>query len=133
MKIHPQTETGDLVEARWDGLLDQSVFQKGAGANNILLLAHMDTVFPLGTLGKMPFYEKEGKVFGPGVSDMKGGIVVALTAIAEVLEAESLTHPLVVLFTPDEEIGSGNSRAMIEKLAARVHPGIGTRTRNGRW
>ncbi|MCX6035550.1 MAG: M20 family metallopeptidase [Chloroflexi bacterium] len=118
VKIHPQVETGDQVEARFhpppSGMLREGV----VGEGSILLLAHMDTVFPLGTLAKMPFYEKDGKVFGPGVSDMKGGIVVALTALTAVLETGSLAHPITALFTSDEEIGSGTSRALIEKLAA---------------
>jgi glutamate carboxypeptidase len=42
----------------------------------------MDTVFPLGTIQKMPFHEKDGKIYGPGTSDMKGGIVVGLSALA---------------------------------------------------
>jgi len=118
VKVHPQTETGNVVEARWAGPHSRSLSQEERGTNSILLLAHMDTVFPLGTLEKMPFYEKDGKVFGPGVSDMKGGIVVALTALAAVLEAGNLPHPVTVLFTPDEEIGSGISQTLIEKLAA---------------
>jgi len=116
VKIHPRSETGDLVEARFP--CSQALAQKERGVNCILLLAHMDTVFPIGSLEKMPFHEKEGKVFGPGVSDMKGGIVVALSALATTLETGSLSHPVTALFTSDEEIGSANSRGLIEKLAA---------------
>jgi len=116
VEIHPQTETGDLVEARFSR--SEPFSQKESVTNGILLLAHMDTVFPLGTLEIMPFHEKDGRVYGPGVSDMKGGIVVALMALAAALEAGSLVHPVTVLFTSDEEIGSGSSRALIEKLAA---------------
>ncbi|MDP2993906.1 MAG: M20/M25/M40 family metallo-hydrolase, partial [Anaerolineales bacterium] len=116
VEIHPQTETGNQVEASFSR--PRPLSQKESGANGILLLAHMDTVFPLGTLEKMPFYEKDGRVFGPGVSDMKGGIVVALTALAAALETGSLAHPVTALFTSDEEIGSRTSRALIEKLAA---------------
>jgi glutamate carboxypeptidase len=101
----PQVQAGDLVLAR-----------RGEGPGGILLLCHMDTVFPLGTLEKMPFYEKDGKVYGPGVSDMKGGIVVALTALAPI-GTGSLPRPVTALFTPDEEIGSRASRVVIEKLA----------------
>jgi len=118
VKIHPQVETGDQVEARFHPLPSGMLREGVVGEGSILLLAHMDTVFPLGTLAKMPFYEKDGKVFGPGVSDMKGGIVVALTALTAVLETRSLAHPITALFTSDEEIGSGTSRALIEKLAA---------------
>jgi glutamate carboxypeptidase len=86
----------------------------------ILLLCHMDTVFPLGTLEKMPFYEKNGKIFGPGTSDMKGGIVVALAALAEVMKTGSLIVPVTALFTSDEEIGSHTSRPLIEKLGKKA-------------
>ena len=65
-------QAGDHVVARW-----------GAGNGTILILCHMDTVFPLGTLAKMPFREAEGKLFGPGVLDMKAGIVISLAAIAK--------------------------------------------------
>jgi glutamate carboxypeptidase len=118
VKIHPQVETGDQVEVRFHPPPTGMLHEGAVGEGSILLLAHMDTVFPHGTLAKMPFYEKDGKVFGPGVSDMKGGIVVALTALAAALETGSLAHPVTALFTSDEEIGSGTSRALIEKLAA---------------
>ena len=108
VEVHPQLSAGDQVEARW-----------GAGTDGILLLCHMDTVFPLGTLLKMPYYEKDDRVYGPGVSDMKGGIVVALTAMAAARLSGKLTHPVTALFTTDEETGSETSRALIEKLAAK--------------
>jgi glutamate carboxypeptidase len=107
VRIHPQVSVGDQVEAHW-----------GEGPNGFLLLAHMDTVFPLGTLAKMPFYSMEERTFGPGVSDMKGGIVVGLTAIDALLKSEQFpSRPITALFTSDEETGSASSRALIEKLA----------------
>jgi len=118
VKLHPQTETGNLVEAHFLPSPTRVHSEGAGGESSILLLAHMDTVFPLGTLAKMPFYEKDGKVFGPGVSDMKGGIVVALTALAMALETGSLAHPVTALFTSDEEIGSGTSRSLIEKISS---------------
>ena len=84
----------------------------------MLLMHHMDTVFPLGTLEKMPFYEKDDKIFGPGVLDMKGGIVVSLTAITALRAAGELTHPVTMLVTSDEEIGSDTSRDLIIRLAS---------------
>jgi glutamate carboxypeptidase len=110
----PQVQTGDLVLARF---LPSPAHGRVAGGEGILLLCHMDTVFPLGTLAKMPFYEKDGKVYGPGVSDMKGGIVVALAGIAAASATGNLPCPVTVLFTPDEEIGSHASEATITKLA----------------
>jgi glutamate carboxypeptidase len=106
IEIHHQADAGDLIEARW-----------GKGPGSILLLSHMDTVFPVGTLAKMPYYEKDGNVYGPGTSDMKGGIVVALTAIAAAHATGSLRRPITALFTSDEEIGSQTSRFLIEKCA----------------
>jgi glutamate carboxypeptidase len=116
VEIHSQTEIGNHIEARF--FHPRRLPQDKTGANGILLLAHMDTVFPLGTLERMPFHEKNSRVFGPGVADMKGGIVVALAAVAAVLEIGSLVHPITALFTSDEEIGSVTSRALIEELAS---------------
>ena len=114
VKIHTQAAAGDLVEA----LFLPSLIGRDAGKDNrVLLLCHMDTVFPLGTLAKMPFSENDAKIFGPGVSDMKGGIVVALAALAAALAARSLPRPVTALFTSDEETGSRASRLLIEKLA----------------
>jgi glutamate carboxypeptidase len=102
-----QVEVGDHLIARW-----------GSGTDGILLLHHMDTVFPLGTLEQMPFHQKEDKTFGPGVLDMKGGIVVALAAIRALQENGQMpARPVTALFTSDEEIGSDTSRSLIEKLA----------------
>lgn len=109
IEIHPQAETGDHIVARFPGTVD------GRG---ILILSHMDTVFPHGTLKKMPFYQKDGKIFGPGVLDMKGGIVIALNAISTLLSSGgAVSLPVTALFTSDEEIGSHTSRALIESLA----------------
>jgi glutamate carboxypeptidase len=76
----------------------------------------MDTVFPLGALDKVPFREAEGKIFGPGTLDMKAGIVIALAAIQEA-QRSGLNHPVTLLCTSDEEIGSHTSRVHIERLA----------------
>jgi len=116
VEIHPQTGTGDHIEARW-GPHPRPLSYEERG-DGILLLSHMDTVFPLGTLIKMPFYEKDGKIFGPGVLDMKGGIVIALTAIAALRQTEEMPErPITALFTSDEETGSHTSRLLIESLA----------------
>jgi glutamate carboxypeptidase len=121
--IHPKKEIGNLVEARFASSNNMKSSRAKSAEDNdgenksILLLAHMDTVFPMGILGKMPFHENDGKVLGPGVADMKGGIVVALGALKAAIESGSLAHPVTVLFTSDEEIGSIGSRSLVEKLA----------------
>jgi glutamate carboxypeptidase len=109
----PNSVTGDHVVARFDPPAG-SLSEKEHG---ILLMHHMDTVFPIGTLEKMPFYEKDDKIFGPGVLDMKGGIVVSLVAIAALKEAGLLKRPVTLLATSDEEIGSGTSHELIKALA----------------
>ncbi len=106
VEIFPRPMVGDIVQARW-----------GTGMWGILLLCHMDTVFPPGTLKKMPFYKEGDRIHGPGVSDMKGGIVVALTALEAVIRSGKMPYPVTALFTSDEEIGSHASRGLIEKLA----------------
>lgn len=86
-----------------------------------LLLFHMDTVFPLGTLSQMPFLEKEGRILGPGVADMKAGAVVGLTALRALLDNKLMPlSPITVLFTSDEETGSLTSRKWIEEFAKKA-------------
>ena len=109
----PNSVTGDHVIARFN----PHPSPLSRGEMGVLLMHHMDTVFPIGTLGKMPFYEKDDKIFGPGVLDMKGGIVISLAAIAALKEADLLKRPVTVLVTSDEEIGSGTSEELITRLA----------------
>jgi glutamate carboxypeptidase len=86
----------------------------------LLVLGHYDTVYPTGTLEKMPFHVSGGKAYGPGTFDMKAGIVQALFAF-EVLQELKLpvTNSIVFLWTSDEEIGSESSRSLIEEEAKR--------------
>ena len=106
IEIVPKANVGDQIIARW-----------GQGPGGILLLGHMDTVFPLGILGKMPFLEKNDKILGPGVLDMKSGLVIIMTAIAALQESgEMPACPITAFFNTDEEMGSYESREIIEKL-----------------
>lgn len=109
VEIIPNQETGDHVIARFQ----PSSFSL---APSILLLCHMDTVFPLGTISKNPFREADEKILGPGTLDMKAGIVIALAAIEEA-QKSGLNRSVTLLCTSDEEIGSHTSRAHIERLA----------------
>lgn len=77
----------------------------------ILFLGHMDTVFPVGTIEKRPFTIKEGIAYGPGVLDMKGGIVAALYAIKALQAAGYKARPLKMILAGDEEIGHVHSNA----------------------
>jgi glutamate carboxypeptidase len=82
-----------------------------------MILGHFDTVWPVGTLARMPLRRDGDRLYGPGVFDMKAGIAIALSAI-RALEATATPHtPIVMLWTADEEIGSGSSRALIEAEA----------------
>jgi len=112
VEIIPNMETGDHVLARFPSPAGGGV----SGEGGILLLCHMDTVFPLGTIQKTPFREEGEKIFGPGTLDMKAGIVIALAAI-EAARKQGLNRPVTLLCTSDEEIGSDTSRALIESLA----------------
>ena len=91
-----------------------------AGAPGVLILGHMDTVHPVGTLEKLPF-KREGDIcYGPGIMDMKGGNYACLEAIRQLIRAGAETPlPVTVLFTPDEEVGTPSTRELIEAEAAR--------------
>jgi glutamate carboxypeptidase len=86
----------------------------------VLLLGHYDTVYDLGTLKTMPWRETDGKLFGPGVFDMKGGIVQIMFALRALYEVKGgLPRPVTAWLVSDEETGSDSSRAITEKLASR--------------
>lgn len=91
----------------------------GTGPARVLHLAHMDTVWPLGTLAEIPFSISDGIVRGPGCYDMKGGLLMSFHAAAELLRrhGEAGLEGLTILCTADEEIGSPSSRALIEETA----------------
>jgi glutamate carboxypeptidase len=114
VEIVPNLETGDHVIARFS---PSPKYGRGARGEGILLLCHMDTVFPLGTLAKMPWRDADGKLFGPGVLDMKSGIVISLAAASAAGAGGGPARPVTLLCTSDEEIGSHTSRALIEELA----------------
>lgn len=108
VEVIPNQETGNHILTRFQPAT--------SNLKPILILCHMDTVFPLNTLSKMPYREADGKIFGPGVLDMKAGIVISLAAIEEA-QKDGLNRPVTLLCTSDEEIGSHTSREHIERLA----------------
>lgn len=108
-----QRERGDHVRAEWNPPGNRARGQ-------ILVLGHLDTVYGLGTLAGMPFRLARGRAFGPGAFDMKGGLVIALFAVDALTATGRLPQKRIVfLWTSDEEIGSGTSRALIEREARR--------------
>src|SRR6266516_4314080 len=100
---------GDTLVARTDG--------DGAG---ILILSHIDTVHPIGTLKTSPCRREGDRLYGPGIYDMKGGAYLALDAFRRVLREKTARLPITYLFTPDEEVGSPCSRERIEREARRA-------------
>jgi glutamate carboxypeptidase len=106
VKLHKQSGFGDVLEVRF------GVARRGK--KPVLLLGHLDTVWPLGTLRKMPWREREGRFFGPGVLDMKAGVVMALAAIRAL---GGVSRPVTLLLNPDEEVGSPVSRGITQRLA----------------
>lgn len=95
------------------------VHWRAAGEPRLLLLGHHDTVFPLGSLAARPFAVADGRATGPGVFDMKGGIVLAVHAVAALAAGRegSGGRGIELLFSADEEVGSAASRQLIEERA----------------
>lgn len=89
----------------------------GKGKRRLFLSAHLDTVFPEGTAARRPFRISEGRAYGPGVGDIKGGIVQMLYALKALHELQIDMPPVSVFLTADEEIGSVCGRPHIEELA----------------
>ncbi|WP_263350675.1 M20 family metallopeptidase [Acidicapsa acidisoli] len=119
IKRHRQRQFGDVLELRF-GLRFGP--RKSAAANRILVLGHLDTVWPLGTLKTMPCRikpdsEGNSRLWGPGTLDMKAGVAMAFTAIEMLQEASQLNTEIILLLNSEEEIGSPVSRPITEKLA----------------
>jgi glutamate carboxypeptidase len=91
----------------------------GGAGPRVLLVGHFDTVWPVGQLARMPLEVKDGKLFGPGVLDMKAGLAIGITAARLVSSQvpESTRPKIRLVATTDEEVGSATSRALIETLA----------------
>src|SRR5437763_7514037 len=107
--LHPQASAGDHLQVSFGGK---------AHVKPILLLGHLDTVWPLGTLQTMPVRESGGKLYGPGIFDMKAGVAIMIHALAMLQKMHGwLPRPVTALLVSDEEVGSASSRAITEKLA----------------
>jgi glutamate carboxypeptidase len=85
----------------------------GSAPTKVVLIGHLDTVWPLGTLAELPFAVTDGVARGPGSFDMKSGLVMALHALAALDDLDGVT----LLVNSDEEIGSLSSRALVEETA----------------
>lgn len=102
-RIIEMPHAGNMVVSSW-GKADRAP---------ILLLGHMDTVFPNGTIRERPFTIQNGKTYGPGVLDMKGGLVIALYAVKALQAAGYQTRPIRLIFAGDEEAAHQQSNAAV--------------------
>jgi len=92
------------------------------GTGQVLVLCHVDTVWPVGEAARRPFRVENGVAFGPGSSDMKGGVALALHVLQRIARStRSPASRLCILFTSDEEVGSPTSRTLIEAEAGASH------------
>ena len=110
--VHSQPVFGDHLEIQFNG---------SSGGKPVMLLGHFDTVWDVGTLKTMPFKVEKGRAWGPGVYDMKAGIVGMLYALRALREAHSgkLPRPVTIWLVTDEEVGSESSRKTTEQLAKK--------------
>lgn len=102
---------GDCLRAR---------FPHASAAPGILVMGHLDTVHPFGTLAHLPWRREAGRCYGPGILDMKAGLFLALEAVRQLAGAGVATRlPVTFLLNSDEEVGSPSTRELIEAEAAR--------------
>jgi len=110
-KVHAQSTAGNHLQIDFSG---------PRGRKPVLLLGHYDTVHDLGTLKTMPWREADGRLSGPGVFDMKGGIVQIMFALRALKEVNGgQPRRVIVWLVSDEETGSDSSRRLTEKLASQ--------------
>lgn len=128
VELDPQTRHGDNVVARLRPTGDPADHRAA-----ILLVGHMDTVFGADTTSERPFRREGGRAYGPGIFDMKAGLVIGLYGIASAMAvAEDWRTPITFIFNSDEEPGSPRSRDVILReapshaLALILEPGTGT-------
>jgi glutamate carboxypeptidase len=107
--LYPQSSAGDHLKAEFPG---------PSSAKPVLLLGHFDTVWSMGTLAGMPFRVEGGRVWGPGVLDMKAGIVMMMFALRALHGTNQRPNrPIIVLLTTDEEVGTTTGRPVVEATA----------------
>jgi glutamate carboxypeptidase len=112
VELNSQPGYGTNLCARFD-------FDHDESAERILIIGHLDTVWPIGTLERKPFQiTADGRALGPGVFDMKSGIAIAIESLRTIISQRLATkRPVTLLLTCDEEIGSKTSRSLVEEEA----------------
>ena len=122
-------EAGNHLRITWP---THATDRAGTSTGRILVLGHLDTVYEVGTIGGMPFRVRRGRAFGPGVFDMKGGLVIALFAADALAHLDWLPRrPITFLWTSDEETGSKSSQHAIEQEARRSNAVLVLEPANG--
>jgi glutamate carboxypeptidase len=112
-----ETEIVPRPDASYCLLAKVGAGDEAENAKPVLLMGHRDTVFPKGEAAKRPFKVEADKAYGPGVADMKCGLVMNCFVAEAFKRFGGHMHPIHALFTSDEEIGSPRSKAVIEALA----------------
>jgi glutamate carboxypeptidase len=114
VNTHPMPANGNCLSAEIPS-------GASAAAASILLLGHMDTVFPKGTVARRPFRMEGNTAWGPGVADMKAGLVMNAFVARAFAELGGSSNPIRLLFTGDEEIASPASRELTQAMARGAH------------
>lgn len=113
--LHPSTGFGNNLVAR----------RNGTGSARILMVGHVDTVYPPGSTEKQPFTVRDGVAYGPGVIDMKSGVVMCIYALQALAEEDfDYYDELCIVFNNDEEVGSPGSAALLSELAPQFQIGL---------
>ena len=112
-------EAGASVDCRRQNEVgDHLIATLGTGDTQVLVLGHLDTIWPPGTLRTFPFRVQGGSAYGPGVFDMKSGLAITIHALKSLADLDRVPDRRVaVLLTTDEEIGCGTSRGLIEEMS----------------
>lgn len=110
--VEPNERFGDAIHIRLD--------DKPSNERPIVLMGHRDTVFPKGEVGRRPFRIEGGRAYGPGVVDMKGGLVLNAFVLTAFKRFGGAPAPLAGLITSDEEIASPSSRPVIERVGRQA-------------
>ena len=119
-RLREMEGTVERIPSSTSGAHLRATFGSGPPARQVMLLGHFDTVWPVGQLERMPLRESDGRLYGPGVFDMKAGIVIGMLAVRALAAAGRLTGVrIVMLWTADEERGSRSSRGLVEEEARR--------------
>jgi glutamate carboxypeptidase len=113
--LHPTERYGNNIEAS----------RRGKGHARLLIVGHMDTVYARGAVETQPFQVKDGLASGPGIIDMKSGLIMGIYALRVLLESGFEEYgELCVVFNNDEEVGSTGSASLLREVARRIDAGL---------